>query len=152
DIAHGLESLQDRLPPFEEGEARRIVEAELARPLARSFVKFGPPVAAASIAQVHEAETTDDPPRRVAVKILRPLIESEFARDFEAFRFAAQWAEHWSAEARRLRLVALVETLEKSVALELDLRMEGAAAAELAENMRDDPDFRVPKLDWSRTT
>ena len=29
--------------------------------------------------------------------------------------------------------------------------MEGAAAAELAENMRDNPRFRVPALDWSRT-
>jgi len=50
-----------------------------------------------------------------------------------------------------LRLKELVETLADSVALELDLRMEGAAAAELALNTRDDEDFRVPALDWSRT-
>ncbi len=151
-VARGLETLQDRLPPFPEAEARLIVEEELGRLLADSFAAFGPPVAAASIAQVHEAETTDIPPRRVAVKILRPGIEAEFARDFEAFRFAAATAERFSSEARRLRLVALVETLARSVALELDLRMEGAAAAELAENMRDEAEFRVPSLDWSRTS
>ena len=141
DIARGLETLQDRLPPFPETEARRIVEAELDRPLHKAFADFGPPVAAASIAQVHRAETADDPPRCVAVKVLRPGIEARFAQDFRAFRFAAALAERLSSEARRLRPVDLVDTLARSVALELDLRMEGAAAAELAENMRDNLTF-----------
>src|SRR4029077_3515032 len=144
EIARGLETLQDRLPPFPEAEARRIVEAELLRPLDEIFSVFGPPVAAASIAQVHEGQTTEEPPRRVAAKILRPGIESEFAHDFEAFRFAADVAERFSAEARRLRPRAVVETLAASVALELDLRMEAAAASELAQNTRNDDDFRVP--------
>jgi ubiquinone biosynthesis protein len=139
------------LPPFSDGEARRTVEAELGRPLDRLFAKFGPPVAAASIAQVHQANTADDPPRRVAVKILRPGIEARFAQDFRAFTLAASMAERVSSEGRRLRLVDLVGTLAHSVALELDLRMEGAAAAELAENMRDNLQFRVPALDWTRT-
>ena len=152
EIARGLESLQDRLPPFSESAARAIVENELAQPLAAVFSTFGPPMAAAaSIAQVHKAQTTDTPPRRVAVKVLRPNIEAEFARDFDAFRFAARMAERFSSEARRLRLIALVETLAASVALELDLRMEGAAASELALNMADETDFRVPALDWTRT-
>ena len=151
DVARGLEALQDRLPPFPEAEARRIVETELGRPLDKSFSKFGPPVAAASIAQVHQADTSDDPPRRVAVKILRPGVEARFAQDFRAFALAAVLAERVFSEARRLRLIELVDTLAHSVALELDLRMEGAAAAELAENMRDNPQFRVPALDWSRT-
>ena len=152
EIARGLETLQDRLPPFPEDEARRIVETELQRPLDQIFSVFAPPVAAASIAQVHEAKTTEEPPRRVAVKILRPGIEAEFARDFEAFRLAADVAERFSAEGRRLRLRTLVETVAASVALELDLRMEAAAASELAQNTRNDDDFRVPALDWSRTS
>ena len=152
EIARGLETLQDRLPPFADAQARLIVEAELARPLDTIFAVFGPPVAAASIAQVHEATTADDPPRRVAVKILRPGIEADFARDFEVFRLAADWGERFSAEGRRLRLRALVETLAASVALELDLRMEAAAASELAQNTRDDDQFRVPATDWSRTS
>src|SRR5262249_8907629 len=39
-----------------------------------------------------------------------------------------------------------------SVALELDLRMEGAAASELAERTKGDADFRVPAVDWNRTS
>ena len=40
DVARGLETLQDRLPPFPEIEARRIVEAELGRPIERLFSEF----------------------------------------------------------------------------------------------------------------
>ncbi len=151
EIARGLETLQDRLPPFPDDEARRLVEGELGKPLAELFASFGPAMAAASIAQVHEAMTSDAPAQRVAVKVLRPHIIEEFARDFETFRFAARLAERFSSEARRLRAVALVETLARSVALELDLRMEASAASELAANMRGEADFRVPTLDWSRT-
>jgi ubiquinone biosynthesis protein len=115
------------------------------------FASFDEPGAAASIAQVHEAQTTDEEPRRVAVKVLRPGIEAQFARDLSVFAFTARMAERFSAEARRLRFVAVVDTLAVSVAMELDLRMEGAAASELAENMRDDKDFRVPTIDWTRT-
>jgi len=147
EIARGLESLQDRLPPFPDAAAVKIIEHSLGRPLQSMFSEFGGPVAAASIAQVHRAVTTDNPPRRVAVKVLRPGIEAEFQRDFEAFRLAAGMTERFSSEARRLRLTAVVDTLAASVALELDLRMEAAAASELAHNTRDDEDFRVPVLD-----
>jgi hypothetical protein len=34
----------------------------------------------------------------------------------------------------------------------LDLRMEGAAACELAQNMREELRFRVPAIDWARTS
>jgi ubiquinone biosynthesis protein len=152
DVAQALEQLQDRLPPFDSEEAKRAVELGLGKPLGETFVTFGDGVAPASIAQVHEAETADDPPRRVAVKVLRPGIEAQFARDLSAFAFAARMAERMSAEARRLRFKAVVDTLAGSVALELDLRMEAAAASELAENTKADKDFRVPVIDWNHTS
>jgi ubiquinone biosynthesis protein len=151
EIASALEGLQDRLPPFPTVEARAAVAASLGRPLEELFSSFGEPVAAASIAQVHEATTTEIPPRRVAVKVLRPGIEAEFARDLSALAFAARLAERISPEARRLRPVALIDTLAVSTALELDLRMEAAAASELAERTQNDAGFRVPAIDWSRT-
>ena len=36
--------------------------------------------------------------------------------------------------------------------MEMDLRLEAAALSEMAENTRGDPDFRVPTVDWDRTT
>lgn len=160
-LASELAKLQDRLPPFPEADARRAIEAELGHSVDRLFAMFGPPVAAASIAQVHKAETANGlghnrvqsnrSPRAVAVKVLRPGVEAQFARDLKSFLWAARLIERLSAKARRLKPVALVETLAESVALELDLRLEGAAAAEMAENTKSDPGFRVPEVDWART-
>jgi ubiquinone biosynthesis protein len=38
------------------------------------------------------------------------------------------------------------------VTVEMDFRLEAAALSEMAENTKDDPDFRVPTVDWDRTT
>ena len=84
--------------------------------------------------------------------MLRPGVEGRFHADLRAFTFAAQHAESLSAEARRLRLIEVVETLRRSVAVEMDFRLEAAALSEMAENTKDDPDFRVPSVDWDRTT
>jgi len=55
-LARDLESLQDRMAPFAQALAEAAVAASLGRPLKDVFAVFGPPVAAASIAQVHRAE------------------------------------------------------------------------------------------------
>jgi ubiquinone biosynthesis protein len=152
-IARELESLQDRMPPFPHAEAVAIVEKAFGQPIDQTYVTFGPSVAAASIAQVHRAEIrTADGMRPVAVKVLRPGIERRFAIDQDAFAFAARHAEDVSAEARRLRLVETVATLRRSISLEMDLRLEAAALSEMAENTKGDPGFRVPAIDWDRTT
>jgi ubiquinone biosynthesis protein len=151
-LARDLESLQDKMAPFPQGEAEHKIEAAFERPLREAFASFGPPVAAASIAQVHRAEVDTPAGRRtVAVKILRPGIEHRCQVDLDAFAFAARHAESLSAEARRLRLIEVVETLRRSVAMEMDLRLEAAALSEMADNTKDDPDFRVPAIDWDRT-
>jgi len=151
-IARDLESLQDKMAPFPQSEAETAVAAALGTPLHKAFASFGPAVAAASIAQVHRAEIDDTQGRRpVAVKVLRPNIERRFQVDLDAFRFAAGAAENLSAEARRLRLVEVADTLARTCAIEMDLRLEAAAIAEMAENTKGDPDFRVPAVDWERT-
>ena len=150
-VATALENLQDRLPPFPEETARAEIVRAFNKPVEALFSSFGAALAAASIAQVHRAQTSDEAPVRVAVKILRPGVRDAFARDLQAFALFARWAERYSAEARRMRFMALVETLAQSVALELDLRMEAAAASELYERTRGEVEFRVPHIDWSRT-
>ena len=152
EIAEALEHLQDRLPPFSEIEARAEITRAFGKPVEALFSSFGGALAAASIAQVHRAQTSDSPPVRVAVKILRPKVREQFGRDLQALAFFARLAERFSAEARRLRFMAVVATLAESVALELDLRMEAAAASELYERTRAEAEFRVPHVDWTRTS
>lgn len=149
-FAADLSTLQDQLPPFDTGIARDQIEDELDEPLDQLFSSFDErPVAAASIAQVHFAVTTEG--EDVAVKVLRPGIERRMAEDLDLFAWIAAWVERLQPSLRRLRPVATVETLAASTKIEMDLRLEAAAAAELAENCRDDAGFRVPEVDWRRT-
>jgi len=147
-LARDLESLQDKMAPFPQAEAEAAVVAALGKPLREVFTSFGPAVAAASIAQVHKAEANGT---TVAVKVLRPGVERRFKSDLDTLYFAARNGERHSAEARRLRMVEVVDTLARSVTIEMDLRLEAAAIAEMRDNVGGDPDFRVPTIDWERT-
>jgi ubiquinone biosynthesis protein len=152
-MARDLEALQDRLPPFSQSEAEAVITTSLERPISQAFASFGPAVAAASIAQVHRGEVERNGERReVAIKVLRPSVASRFRRDLSDFFFVAEKAELYSAEARRLRLIEVINTMSRSVAMEMDLRLEAAALSEMAENTANDPDFRVPTVDWDHTS
>jgi ubiquinone biosynthesis protein len=151
-IARDLESLQDKMAPFPQADAEATVAAAFGQPVSATFASFGPPVAAASIAQVHKAQIDSvDGRKPMAVKVLRPGVERRLRSELESFFFAARKAEARSLEAQRLRLVEVVATLARSVAIEMDFRLEAAALSEMAENTRDDADFRVPTVDWNRT-
>ena len=152
ELTADLRHLQDRLPPFSMAEARVAIEESLGGKLEDHFAEFGPPVAAASIAQVHKAVTIENGVRRtVAVKILRPGVEKRFRRDLESYRFAAALIERFYPPAARLRPTAVVENLARTTALEMDLRLEAAAISEMADNIKAEHDFRVPGVDWRRT-
>lgn len=150
DVAVDLAGLRDRLPPFPGAEARATVETEFELPVDALFSDFDDePVAAASIAQVHFAVTSEGAP--VAVKVLRPGIEDAFQRDLDLFFWLAETIEALQPGFRRLRPVEVVRTFEETIRLEMDLRLEAAAASELAEAFEDDPEFGVPGIDWQRT-
>jgi ubiquinone biosynthesis protein len=153
ELARDLSTLQDRLPPFSQTEARQAVEEALGSPIDTLYAEFGPPVAAASIAQVHKAKVrkADGTLKPVAVKVLRPGIEQRFQQDLDSYFFAARMVERLHRPSRRLRPIAVVDTLAKSVAIEMDLRMEAAAISEIAENSKNDEGFRVPEVDWTRS-
>jgi ubiquinone biosynthesis protein len=149
-FAADLSQLQDRLPPFPAAEARAIIAAEFDRPMEALFASFDDrPVAAASIAQVHFAVSSDG--RDVAVKVLRPGIEAALARDLDLFFWLARLAERAQPGLRRLKPVEVVNTLADTVRTEMDLRLEAAAASEFAENFAGDSEYRVPRIDWLRT-
>ena len=150
EVAADLSELQDHLPPFSGEEARATIARELDADMDSLFQSFDEvPIAAASIAQVHFAVTSDG--EEVAVKVLRPGIEQAFGRDFELFQWLASRAERTRPELRRLKPLEIIRTFEETVRMEMDLRLEAAAAGELAENFTGDTSFRVPLVDWSRT-
>ena len=150
DVAADLSRLQDRLPPFPSDKAKAIIEEELDQPLDRIFDRFeDDSIAAASIAQVHFAVTAEG--AKVAVKVLRPDVEDRFARDIATMYWVARLVERARPSLKRLKPVEAVRVFDNTVKLEMDLRLEAAAAAELADNFSDDPEFQVPAVDWQRT-
>lgn len=146
EFAEDLSRLKDRLDPFPVKVAEAEVQAALGRPLESLFAHFGPPVAAASLAQAHEAVLLDG--RRVAVKILRPGIARRVAQDGEVLRLAATLVERLVPPARRLEPLGFAATVIRATELELDLRLEAAGADELGEVMAKDGYMRAPKVVW----
>jgi len=152
EVAETLGRLRDEIEPFPEAEARATIEKALGKPVEAVFTAFSPPVAAASIAQVHKAEiATEDGLKAVAVKVLRPGIRQRFRRDLDTFYAGARAVERLDPASRRLRPVAVVDTLARSVTIEMDLRLEAAALSEMAEATAGDTGFRVPKVEWELT-
>jgi ubiquinone biosynthesis protein len=149
-LARDLERLQDRMPPFPTAQAKEMIAATLDAPFDTIFSEFSEPVAAASVAQVHKAvlRATGEV---VAVKVLRPGVHRQFRKDLDAFHGGARIAEAYLPDMERLKPTSIVDVLERSVAMELDLRLEAAALSEMAENTKDDTGFRIPKPNWELT-
>lgn len=147
ELAEQLKYLQDKLPPFPKSVAQMMIADELMRPVEEVFSEISEPVAAASIAQVHQARLADTG-GVVAVKVLRPGIERAFRKDIDAFYFAARSIEFLAPSARRLRPMDVITHFEGVVMGELDLRLECSAASEFADNTKDDAGFQVPAVIW----
>src|SRR5690348_6035477 len=148
--AENLSQLQDDLPPAPFEKIKHTIEASFSAPLESLYSEFDEvPVGAASIAQVHRAVTTDG--RDVAVKVLRPGIEEEFAEAIETYEWAAAHVEAYGGEAERLRPRLVVAHFKQWTARELDLQREAASASELKENMAAEPGYYIPEIDWRRT-
>ena len=148
--AANLSQLQDDLPPAPFAAIKRTIESSFGAPLESLFSEFEEvPVGAASIAQVHRAVTAEG--REVAVKVLRPNIEEEFAKAIETYEWASAHVEAYGGEAERLRPRHVVAQFRQWTARELDLQREAASASELRENMVAEPGYYVPEIDWRRT-
>lgn len=153
DMAVDLAGLQDSMAQFPMADALERIEDSLGDKWQNFFTRIEPAIAAASIAQVHPAyvKLADGKEKKVAVKVLRPGVRARFHKDLEAFHLFARLQEKYIPSSRRLRPTAVADTLAQSTRIEMDLRLEAAALSEIGENTKDDPDFRVPKVDWVRT-
>lgn len=151
ELAEDLAMLQDRLPPSVDFKVEEEIERGLQVKIDDLFTKFDrKAVAAASISEVFKAVTTEG--KVVAVKVLRPGVEQQFARDIQLFFWLARIIEKRLPSARRLKLVEVVKTFADSVKIEMDLRLEAAAASELKDNLKDDDGVYIPEVDWVRTS
>jgi ubiquinone biosynthesis protein len=147
DIADELAKLQDQVPPFASELAIAEIEKSLGNSIDKLFFSFErEPAASASIAQVHLAVLHDG--REVAVKVLRPRVEEEIAKDVALLETAAALSERLWAEARRLKPRQVVVEFEHHLEEELDLLREAANASQLRRNFAGSTLLVVPEVYW----
>ncbi len=146
-FAEGLSRLKDNVPPFPMAEAEKLLAADWGEPWQNRLTSLSEPVAAASVAQVHKAVIKASG-ETVALKILRPNIVKRMTRDMDVIALVAKTAHAIVPDIRRLQPKAFVAEARRAVMLELDLRLEAAAASEMADIADDTGLFKVPAIHW----
>lgn len=152
ELADDLCKLQDRVSPFPGEIAIKIVEAELKQSIGQLFAEFDPqPLASASIAQVHTAKLHSG--EEVVVKIVRPDIEKQVARDMALLKWLAAWMERIVPATRSFYPSEIVKDYEATINGELDLGREASNMQQFSRNFKYSPLLYVPKVypDFTRT-
>lgn len=140
-----LKLLHDELPPMDFDVVSAKVEACAGAPLTELFSSFSETaLAAASIAQVHEATTRDG--RHVAVKVQRPGLEEIISTDIAALTYLAALGERLFPRLRAFDLPAAVREFDKSLHRELDFRREARSIVLFRAALADVPDLWIPDV------
>ena len=140
-----LELLHDELPAMGIDTVRATVERELGAPLTALFSSFGPtPLAAATIAQVHQATAQDGRP--VAVKVQRPGLQAIIATDITALTYLVVLGERLFPRLRALDLPRVVREFDSSLKREIDFSREARSIALFRTALTDFPDLWIPDV------
>jgi ubiquinone biosynthesis protein len=140
-----LELLHDQLPALSFAVVSTTVEAELGKRLTEIFASFSEvPLAAATIAQVHEATLLDG--RHVAVKVQRPGLEEMIATDIAALSYLVTLAESLFPRLRALDLPVLVSEFASTLNRETDFNHEARSIMLFRAALADIPDLWIPEV------
>jgi ubiquinone biosynthesis protein len=140
-----LELLHDHLPPMGIDVVRATVEAEMGAPLTELFASFSePPLAAATIAQVHEATMREG--RHVAVKVQRPGLKTTISKDIAALTYLVAVGEKLFPYLRVLDLPVVVREFAGSLNRETDFSREARSIVLLRTALADVPDLWIPDV------
>lgn len=140
-----LRQLQDRCEPLPFEVIRTAVEAELQGTIEQRFRSFAQaPLATASIAQVHEAETLAGD--RVVVKVQRPGIGDEFRRDIDILYRIAKLLELVFEESATVEPVGVIEEFDRGIFEELNFLHEASNARAFKQVHESRPHIQVPSV------
>ena len=143
--AEELSKLQDRVTPEKFAPIRTEVTRQLGKPLDQLFRRFDPePLAAASIAQVHRAETLEG--KKVVVKVRRPGITDAVRVELEILEDLARLLKASSPKDEPFDPVLMVREFSRAVTAEVDFRSEARNMTRFRRNFHDDPSVHVPEV------
>ncbi|GAQ81957.1 Putative protein kinase superfamily protein [Klebsormidium nitens] len=139
-----LQTLQDRVPPFSDEAARKLIEEGLGYPAETLFSELSPePVAAASLGQVYKGKLRATG-ETVAVKVQRPGVLEEISRDLYVLRILA--AAAMNLKIANSDLVAVLDNWAGRFFDELDYVQEGRNAIRFERDMAALANVTVPKV------
>ena len=150
-LSKELSKLQSDVAPFPYDDVRRIILDELGAPPEAIFKLFEEaPVAAGSLAQVHRAFLADG--TEIAVKVQRPEIEKIIGQDIHILYYLAGLAERFIPEWNIYRPTRIVKEFADWTLREIDFEAEGHHAERFRTIFKENPNIRIPKVYWERTT
>ena len=137
-----LEKLQDAVPAKPFHVIKKTLEASLDDRLDNLFSEFSPtPIAAASLAQVHEARTKEG--QKVAVKILYPDIRNIIRWDLILILWSIKVYQRFFPVQEMTRLHDQIKTLLDQ---ETNLTHEASCLERIANNFADDDAILFPTV------
>ncbi|HXY62735.1 MAG TPA: AarF/ABC1/UbiB kinase family protein [Nitrospirota bacterium] len=137
--------LTDSVAPFPSDEATKIIEEDLKAAISTLFASFDRvPVAAASIAQVHQATLRDGSP--VIVKVQRPHIVRTIERDISVMHWLAELIEAQFPETAPYDLPGIIDEFARTIKRELDFFIEASNATQLRKNFSNSSVLYVPQV------
>jgi len=144
-----LFDLLDRCTPVEYAKVEQIFLNEVGKTPVEIFDSFEPlPLATASIGQVHVGHLGG---RKVAIKVQRPSVDTDFAGDIRLMMAAIHLIKRL-----RLRFIYwMIEPISEFVGWtreELDYRCEARYMEKLGRHARNNAHERVPEVVWEYTT
>ncbi|MGE0788309.1 MAG: ABC1 kinase family protein [Sandaracinaceae bacterium] len=143
-LCAALGKLHDDVPPLSFETVERVLDRELDEAQRAQFARIErEPIAAASVAQVHEGVLLGG--ERVAIKIQRPEAPAQIERDLAIMRFGAKLLDYLPS-LHLLSLPGAVERFGEALANQLDFVLEAKNNRRLAQNLRELKGVRVPDL------
>ncbi len=145
EYAEEFKKLQDRVPPVPFEIVKKTIESEFGRPHSEIYKTFNEnPLAAASIAQVHEATLHDG--TEVVVKVQRAGIDKLIDTDVSILFVIAGLLEKYIEEARVFNPVGIAQEFFKTLKKELDFIVEAGNMMKIRKNFQDRPHVIIPQV------
>lgn len=150
-----LSELQSNVPPVSWIEVNQFLEQELPQPSQEIFQEIKQiPIAAGSIAQVHQAILKNG--QKVALKVQRPGIEAVVDQDIKLIKGIAELVS-FTDFGEDYDIVAIAEEFTTALKAELNFKTEAEYTTQLRSNLAesrwfDQKKLVIPQVHWELTT
>lgn len=145
-----FEKLQDQAPPIPFSDLIPQLEEDIGGDIDEMFLMIEhKPYAAASLAQVHQAQLLDG--TQVILKIRRPGIRKIIEADLRLLNRFVEVLETDTPYMKRFHPREIVRQFTQSLRRELDFAAECRNAERIAANLAEDSNIVIPKIYWQWT-